>query len=83
MEQARKNLLLSVLRSADSARQVVCFSSDGTDFSMAYAAMHRNEYSPERYVRIRFLRGFLLHCWLAESKKINFRIRNKMRTCES
>lgn len=58
-------------------------SSDGTDFSMAYAAMHGNEYSPERYVRLRFLRVFLFHCWLAENKKINCRIRNKMRTCES
>lgn len=58
-------------------------SSDATDFSMAYAAMHGNEYSPERYVRIRCLRGFLLHCWLAESKKRNCRIRNKMRTCKS
>jgi len=58
-------------------------SSDGTDFSMAYAAMHGNEYSPERCVRLRFLRLFLFHCWLAENRKINCRIRNKMRTCES
>lgn len=58
-------------------------SSDGTDFSMAYAAMCGNEYSLERYVRLGFLRVFLLHCWLAENKKINCRIRNKIRTCES
>lgn len=58
-------------------------STDHIDFSMAYAAMHGNEYSPERYVRLSFLRVFLLHCWLAENKKINCSIRNKMRTCES
>lgn len=75
-------MLLSVLRSADCSSSGL-LSSDATDFSMAYAAMYGNEYSPERYVRIRFLRGFLLNFWLAESKKINCRIRNKMRACES
>lgn len=79
---ARNNLLLSILRSADCSSSGL-LSSDGTDFSMAYAAMHGNEYSPEQYVRPGFLGVFLLHCWLAENKKINCGIRNKMRTCES
>lgn len=58
-------------------------STHGTDVSMAHAAMHGNEYSPERYVRLSFLRVFLRRCWLAENKKINCGIRKKMRTCES